>query len=405
MSAESLGTLGGVRVLDFSRVLAGPFCTMVLGDLGADVIKVEHPARGDDTRAWGPPWLGEGEDDAPSAYFLSVNRNKRSVTLDLKTPGGRDLARRLAAESHVVVENFKAGQMASFGLGYDDLRAINPALVYCSITGFGQTGPYRDRPGYDYVIQAMSGLMSITGPEDGPPYKVGVAISDVFAGLFAATSILAAVRHSERTGQGQVIDVSLLDSQIAALVNVASNFLVSGQTPPRYGNQHPNIVPYQTFSAADGEFVVAVGNDGQFARLCALIDRPDLRDDPRCATNPARVENRAWLIPLLQVIFARRPATEWVDRLLAAGIPAGPINTIPAALSDPHVAARGLVHESPTPAGDLLRMVGPPVRMAPDPAQVRTPPPRLGEHTDEVLRDVLGLDADAVAAYRAEGCI
>lgn len=404
MSLDNQGTLTGLRVLDFSRVLAGPFCTMLLADLGADVIKVEHPARGDDTRAWGPPWLGEG-DDAQSAYFLSVNRNKRSLTLDIKTPGGQDLARRLAAKSHVVVENFKAGQMASFGLGYDDLRAINPALVYCSITGFGQTGPYRDRPGYDYVIQAMSGLMSITGPEDGPPYKVGVAISDVFAGLFAATSILAAVRHSERTGQGQSIDVSLLDAQIAALVNVASNFLVSGQTPPRFGNQHPNIVPYQTFSASDGEFVVAVGNDGQFARLCAVIGRPDLRDDPRCATNPARVEHRAWLIPLLQAVFARRPAAEWVDRLLAAGIPAGPINTIPAALGDPHVAARGLVHEIDLQAGEVLRLIGPPVRMAPDAAQVRTPPPRLGEHTGEVLRDVLGLDAEAIAAYRAAGCI
>ncbi len=404
MSPELQGTLSGLRVLDFSRVLAGPFCTMLLADLGADVIKVEHLARGDDTRAWGPPWLGEG-DDAQSAYFLSVNRNKRSLTLDIKTPGGQDLARRLAAKSHVVVENFKAGQMASFGLGYDDLRAINPALVYCSITGFGQTGPYRDRPGYDYVIQAMSGLMSITGPEDGPPYKVGVAISDVFAGLFAATSILAAVRHSERTGQGQSIDVALLDAQIAALVNVASNFLVSGQTPPRFGNQHPNIVPYQTFSASDGEFVVAVGNDGQFARLCAVIGRPDLRDDPRCATNPARVEHRAWLIPLLQAVFARRPAAEWVDRLLAAGIPAGPINTIPAALGDPHVAARGLVHEIDLQAGEVLRLIGPPVRMAPDAAEVRTPPPRLGEHTDEVLRDVLGLDADAIAAYRAAGCI
>ncbi len=404
MSPELQGTLSGLRVLDFSRVLAGPFCTMLLADLGADVIKVEHLARGDDTRAWGPPWLGEG-DDAQSAYFLSVNRNKRSLTLDIKTPGGQDLARRLAAKSHVVVENFKAGQMASFGLGYDDLRAINPALVYCSITGFGQTGPYRDRPGYDYVIQAMSGLMSITGPEDGPPYKVGVAIADVFAGLFAATSILAAVRHSERTGQGQSIDVALLDAQIAALVNVASNFLVSGQTPPRFGNQHPNIVPYQTFSASDGEFVVAVGNDGQFARLCAVIGRPDLRDDPRCTTNPARVEHRAWLIPLLQAVFARRPAAEWVDRLLAAGIPAGPINTIPAALGDPHVAARGLVHEIDLQAGEVLRLIGPPVRMAPDAAEVRTPPPRLGEHTDEVLRDVLGLDAEAITAYRAAGCI
>lgn len=398
--------LKGVRVVELARILAGPWAGQMLADLGADVVKVENPEGGDDTRKWGPPFVtGADGENLSAAYYHSCNRGKRSVAIDFSTPEGAETVRKLAAGADVLIENFKLGGLKKYGLDYESLKAVNPKLVYCSITGFGQTGPYRDRPGYDYVIQAMSGLMSITGPEDGPPYKVGVAISDVFAGLFAATSILAAVRHSERTGQGQYLDVSLLDSQIAALVNVASNFLVSGQTPPRYGNQHPNIVPYQTFSAADGEFVVAVGNDGQFARLCALIDRPDLRDDPRCVTNPARVENRDWLIPLLQAIFARRPAAEWVDRLLAAGIPAGPINTIPAALSDPHVAARGLVHESPTPAGDLLRMVGPPVRMAPDPAQVRTPPPRLGEHTDEVLRDVLGLDADAVAAYRAEGCI
>ncbi len=403
MAGSEEGTLAGLRVLDFSRILAGPFCSMMLGDLGADVIKIESPAGGDGTRQWGPPWWGDEEDAAStaSAYYLSVNRNKRSVTLNLRNEAGQALARDLAARSHIVLENFKRGQMARFGLGYDDLRRVNPALVVCSITGFGQTGPYRDRPGYDYVIQAMSGLMSITGPEEGPPYKVGVAISDVIAGLFACSSILAAVRHAERTGEGQYIDVSLLDTQIAALVNVASNYLVAGETPPRFGNQHPNIVPYQTFRASDGEFVVAVGSDEQYARLCALIERPDLGDDPRFANNPARVKHRDALVPMLQTVFERRPAAAWVEALLAAGIPAGPINNIPAILNDPHVRARGLVHE----AADGLRLVGPPAKLSDRPAAVRSLPPALGQHTDDVLREVLGLDDDALAAYRAEGAI
>jgi formyl-CoA transferase len=391
--------LAGVRVLDFSRILAGPFCTMLLADLGADVIKIEQPDSGDGTRQWGPPWYETG-DEQQSAYYLSINRNKRSVTLNLKTTAGRDLARQLAARSQVLVENFTVGQMVSFGLGYDDLRAINPALVYCSVTGFGQTGPYRDRPGYDYVIQAMSGLMSITGPEEGPPYKIGVAISDVIAGLFASSSILAALRHSERTSQGQQVDISLLDTQIAALVNVASNYLVSGQTPPRYGNQHPNIVPYQTFDASDGAFVLACGSDGQYAKLCALLDRPDLRDDPRFATNPARVANRALLVPILQDLFAQRPAAEWVEILLAAGIPAGPINTIPAILDDPHVQARGLVFSD-----HLLRLIGPPAQFSATPPQVRSLPPKLGEHTADVLREMLDLDDNALARLRADGVI
>jgi crotonobetainyl-CoA:carnitine CoA-transferase CaiB-like acyl-CoA transferase len=393
------GALAGVRVLDFSRILAGPFCTMLLADLGADVIKIEQPDSGDGTRQWGPPWVETG-DERQSAYYLSVNRNKRSITLNLKTAAGCDLARQLAARSHVLVENFTVGQMASFGLGYDDLRALNPALVYCSVTGFGQTGPYRDRPGYDYVIQAMSGLMSITGPEEGPPYKIGVAISDVIAGLFASSSILAALRHSERTGQGQHIDISLLDTQIAALVNVASNYLISGQTPPRYGNQHPNIVPYQTFDAADGAFVVACGSDGQYAKLCALLDRPDLLEDARFATNPARVANRTTLIPILQDLFARRPAAEWVEKLLEAGIPSGPINSIPAILDDPHVQARGLVF-----SGNLLRLIGPPAQFSATPPQVRSLPPKLGEHTADVLREILSLDDDALARLRAGGAI
>ena len=396
--------LAGIRVLDFTRVLAGPLAAMMLGDMGADVIKVEHHKRGDDTREWGPPYVGDA-DDRQSAYFVSVNRNKRSLTLNLKSEQGRDLARQLATKSHIVIENFKRGQMAGFGLGYDDLKAINPALVYCSITGFGQTGLYQERPGYDYVVQAMSGLMSITGPADGLPHKVGVAISDVIAGLFANSAILSALRHAEQTGIGQYIDIALLDTQIAALVNIASNYLVGGNTPPRLGNLHPNIVPYQTFPAADGEFVLAVGNDGQFKRLCALIERTDLCDDDRFSSNPARVANRDVLIPILTEIFAKRPRTDWIDELLDAGIPAGPINNVAQALTDLHVQARGLVQETTLATGTSLEFVGSPLQLSETPPQVRYSPPTLGEHTDEVLREVLQLDDATIAAYRVADVI
>ncbi|MCC6803729.1 MAG: CoA transferase, partial [Anaerolineae bacterium] len=350
-AALANSALSDVRVLDFTRVLAGPFCTMMLADMGADVIKVES-RDGDETRQWGPPFDAQGR----SAYYLSVNRNKRSLTLDLKSAAGRQIAQRLAVQSQIVVENFKPGGMAAFGLGYDDLRAQNPALVYASISGFGQTGLYRERPGYDFVIQAMSGLMSITGARDGEPSKVGVAIADVIAGLFASASILAALRHAERTGEGQRLDIALLDTQIAALVNVASNALVSGETPGRYGNAHPSIVPYETFRAADGEFALAVGNDRQFAQLCQLIAQPGWASDERFSTNPARVRNRAALIPLLNAVFASRPAAEWVAGALALGIPAGSLNTVSQILDDSHVQARGLIRDL-----DGLRLVGPPV--------------------------------------------
>lgn len=397
------GALSGVRVLDFTRVLAGPFCAMLLGDLGAEVIKIENPHGGDDTRQWGPPWFGEGE-AALSAYFVSVNRSKRSLTLNLKTEQGRSIARQLAADSHILIENFKVGGMAEYGLGYGDLKTLNPALVYCSITGFGQDGPYRDHPGYDYAIQAMSGLMSITGPAEGEPHKVGVAVSDVFTGLFALTGILAALRHSERTGQGQHLDIALLDSQIAALVNVASNYLVSGQTPPRLGNAHPNIVPYQSFRASDRDFVLNVGNDRQFRALCGLVGHPEWADDPRFATNPARLKNRSALIGMLTEILAQKPAGEWVEGLLAAGIPAAPILTVADALHDPQVQARGLVQQVHTPAGDLP-LVGPPMRLSATPPVVHLPPPALGEHTDAVLRERLGLSDAALADLRAAGAI
>ncbi len=387
--------LSGVRVLDFTRVLAGPFCTMMLADMGADVIKVESPD-GDDTRQWGPPF----DDRGRSAYYLSVNRNKRSLVLNLKTDAGRQIARQLAAQSQIVVENLKPGGMAAFGLGYADLRALNPALVYGSITGFGQTGPYHQRPGYDFVIQAMSGLMSITGEPDGAPSKVGVAIADVIAGLFAVSSLLAALRHAEHTGEGQQIDIALLDTQIAALVNIASSALVSGQTPARYGNAHASIVPYQPFRAADAEFALAVGNDRQFAQLCQLIDQPEWAADPRFATNPARVEHRTELIARLNAVFATRSAADWVEAALARGIPAGTLNSVSQILDDPQILARGLIHEI-----DGLRLVGPPVGFSATPPTVRTPPPDLGQHTAEVLRDQLGLSDAEIDDLRAAGAI
>ena len=345
-----------LRVLDFTRVLAGPVCTMLLGDYGADVIKVERPGRGDDTRHWGPPWAGS---DAArmSAYFLSVNRNKRSLTLNLQEQEGRALAHRLALASDVLIENFRVGQMAAWGLDYEALAAAHPGLVYCSISGYGQAGPRAHEPGYDSVIQAQSGLMAITGEADGEPVKIGVALSDVITGLFATTAIQAALLQRERGGRGQYVDVALLDAQLAAMVNIASNALVAGAEPGRYGNAHPSIVPYQTFQAADRTFSLAVGNDRQFARLCAIIECEDLAADPRFADNPARVQHRM-LIPQLEMAFRRAPAQHWIDAALAAGIPAGPINTVGEALADPQVAARGLVQEVALTDGSRAPMVG-----------------------------------------------
>jgi len=396
--------LQGVRVLDFTRVLAGPFCTMLLADLGAEVIKIEEPARGDETRQWGPPWVGEG-DGALSAYYLCANRNKRSLTLNLKHERAQTIARQLAEKSQVVIENFKPGGMAAYGLDYEVLSALNPALVYCSITGFGQTGPYSERPGYDFVIQAMSGLMSITGPVEGEPSKVGVAVTDVLAGLFAATSILAALRHAELSGRGQQLDVSLLDASLASLVNVASNALVSGAAPARYGNAHANIVPYQSFHAADGEFALAVGNDRQFAALCRLLEHPEWAEDDRFATNPARVRHREDLIAALQAIFVTRPAMEWVDALLASGIPCGPVNDVAAILRDPHVVARGLVQQVSLANGSVAKLVGHPVQFSQTPPQVPGAPPLHGADTDAVLSALLNLSEDEIAQLRTEGVI
>lgn len=387
--------LHGVRVIDCTRVLAGPFCTMLLADLGAEVIKVESP-EGDETRAWGPPFDARGR----SAYYLAVNRGKRGIAVNLRHPEGAALARELARGAQVFVENFRVGGMAAFGLDAPSLLALNPALVYASITGFGQDGLYADRPGYDFVVQGMSGLMSITGEADGAPMKAGVAVSDVFAGLFASSAILAALRHAERTGQGQHLDISLLDAQIAALVNIASGALVSGKPPARYGNAHPTIVPYQTFSAADAPFTLAVGNDRQFAALCALLGQPEWAHDLRFATNPARVAHRAELIPLLEACFAREDAEVWIARCLDAGIPAGRINRVDEALHDPHIEARGLIRLI-----DGVAMVGHPVGYSATPPDYCLPPPDLGEHTDAVLRDLLGMDDGAIARLRAQGTV
>lgn len=391
--------LAGVRVLDLSRVLAGPYCTMMLADYGAEVIKVEAPGQGDDTRQWGPPYAG-GE----SAYYLSVNRNKRSLTVNLKHPEGIAIIHRLAARSDVVVENFQTGQAGQMGIGYEALRQINPGLVYCALTGYGQTGPLAGRPGYDFAIQAQSGLMSITGPVQGPPSKVGVALADVMTGMQAAVAILAALHHRQATGQGQYIDIALFDSQLAALVNVAQSYLVTGRPPQRYGNGHPTIVPYQSFDTADGTIAVGVGNDGQWQRFCAVLERPDLAADARFATNPQRVEHRESLIPLLAAVLSQHTSGALLATLAEADIPAAPVNDLPQALGDPQVQARGLIHHVTHPTIGDLPLIGPPARLSETPATVRTAPPLLGQHTDEVLTE-LGYTSAGIAALRASGAV
>jgi formyl-CoA transferase len=392
--------LEDIRVLDLSRVLAGPYCAMLLGDLGADVIKVERPGTGDDTRRWGPPFVA-GE----SAYFLCCNRNKRSVTVNLKSDRGRELVRALAERCDVVIENFLPGTLEPLGLGWDDLSRLNPRLVFCSITGFGQTGPLRDEPGYDIMIQARSGVMSITGETDGPPMKVGVAISDITAGLFAANAILAALLARERTGRGDRIDIALFDSTLAWLANVGSNYLVSGEVPRRHGTAHPNIVPYQAFEAADESLIVAVGNDAQFQRFCEAIGRSDLAVDPRFATNPLRVENRSELVPLLANELKRRSAVEWLSAFARVQVPSGPVNTIDRALQDPATVARDLVWTVSHPVAGPVRVVGSPQRFAKATPAPRHPPPTLGQHTESILRDLLGCSQDEIARLRSDHVI
>jgi crotonobetainyl-CoA:carnitine CoA-transferase CaiB-like acyl-CoA transferase len=405
------GALSHLRVLDLSRILAGPAAGQILADLGAEVIKIERPGRGDDTRHWGPPWLhdADGQPTGESGYYLSANRGKKSVAIDLARPEGQRLVRGLAARSDVVLENFKVGGLARYGLDYETLSGENPGVVYCSITGFGQDGPYAGRPGYDFLIQGMGGLMSVTGePDDadgGGPQKAGVALADVMSGLYAVIGVLAALAHRERTGAGQHIDLALLDVQVASLVNQAMNYLVSGQVPQRMGNAHPNIVPYQAFATADGHFILAVGNDDQFHRLCALLDVPEIAEDERFATNGARVEHRNELIPILDTIFAQQPSRHWLDTLEEAGIPCGPINTIDQVFADPQVRHRGLRTEASHPVAGTVPLVGSPLKMSATPADAAQAPPLLGQHTDTVLRDLLGLDDDALASLHTDGTL
>jgi len=404
----SQSALAGVRVLDLSRVLAGPWASQLLGDLGAEVIKIEKPGTGDDTRGWGPPFLknaaGETTD---AAYFLAANRNKKSVAVDIANPEAADLVRKIAASSHILIENFKVGGLKKYGLDYGSLSSINPRLVYCSITGFGQTGPYAPRAGYDYMIQAMGGLMSITGQPDGEPgaepMKVGVAVADLFAGMYAATSILAALRHAERTGEGQFLDVALLDCQIAMLANQASNFLVSGETPQRLGNAHPNIAPYQVFPTKNGYIVIAVGNDRQFASFARAIGAPSLADDERYKLNRARIENRALLTEAISSKMRERPTDDWLKAMEAAGVPAGPINQIDAVFNDPQAAARTMTAPVNRPDSANARMVVHPVKYSRTPALTDGAPPPLGSHTDEVLMEFAS--SDQLTALRSRGVI
>jgi formyl-CoA transferase len=380
---------------------------MMLGDLGADVIKVERPGRGDESRGWGPPFVGERHGTYPgeSAYFIAVNRNKRSVTVNLKSPGGQEIVRRLARMSDVMVENFRTGALHRMGLGYDDLHVVNPRLVYCSISGYGRTGPYAERPGYDFIIQAEGGLMGITGPEDGPPYRVGVPIIDITAGMFAASATLAALHARDRMGEGQLVDVSLLDTSVALLTNVASNYLVGRESPRRLGNAHPNIAPYEAFQASDRRFALAAANQRQWSILCGVIGRPDLEEDPRFATNEARVSNRPALLEALDEVFVERNADEWLSELRESGLPCGPINTVADVFEHPQAEARGLALASDHPTAGPVRTTGFPYELSKTPAGVHQAPPLLGEHTDEVLTDLLGYSAREVAELKERGVV
>ncbi|WP_096203204.1 CaiB/BaiF CoA transferase family protein [Bacillus sp. FJAT-45350] len=377
------GALDGIKVLDLTRVLAGPYSTMILGDLGAEVIKVEAPGGSDDTRHWGPPFKG-----TESAYYLCANRNKRAITLNLKTEEGRGILKKLIKQSDVVIENFKSGTMAKWGLGYEEIKTLNPSIILCSITGFGQYGPYQNLPGYDFIIQAMSGLMSITGDEQSGPMKVGVAISDIITGLYSNIGILAALQERNKSGEGQCIDISLYDSQISALANVASNYLISGNIPGLLGNQHPNIVPYQPFPTKDGEMVIAVGNDGQFIRFCSLLGLEHIAVDERFATNAKRLENRELLVTEIAVQMKTKESNEWLKLLNENGIPAGPIQNMKDVFNDPQVKERNMVLEMDHPTAGSIKLVGSPLKLSRTPVEIKSHPPVAGEHTDEVLEEI-----------------
>ena len=406
-----MGALSHIRVLDLSRVLAGPWAGQILADLGAEVIKVERPGNGDDTRAWGPPFLkdADGENTSEAAYYLSANRNKQSVTIDFTRPQGQKLVRELAGKSDIVIENFKVGGLAAYGLDYESLKAINPQLIYCSITGFGQTGPYAKRAGYDFMIQGLGGLMSLTGRPEGDegagPVKVGVALTDILTGLYSTTAILAALAHRDQGGSGQHIDMALLDVQVACLANQAMNYLTTGTAPQRLGNAHPNIVPYQDFPTADGDFILTVGNDSQFRKFAEVAGQPHWADDPRFLTNKLRVANRAQLIPLIRQATVFKTTAQWVSELEVAGVPCGPINNLAQVFADPQVQARGLAISLPHALGGSAPSVASPIRLSETPVEYRYAPPLLGEHTSEVLQAVLGLDPAEVCLLRQAGVL
>jgi crotonobetainyl-CoA:carnitine CoA-transferase CaiB-like acyl-CoA transferase len=415
-----MNSLDGIRILDLSRVLAGPWCTQTLADLGADVIKIERPGAGDDTRGWGPPFLKDkdGIDTPDAAYYLGTNRNKRSVTCDIATPDGQALIHQLVEVCDVFIENFKVGDMARYGLDFTTLSQINPKLVYCSVTGFGQTGPYRDRAGYDYAIQGIGGLMSVTGERDdlgGGPQKVGVAVADLFTGMYASVAILAALRHAEHTGHGQHIDMALLDTQVAMLANLGANYLVAGQydgkVPGRAGNAHANIVPYQVFETAptaDGNkdhLILAVGNDNQYAKFCKVAGRPELSNDTRFATNAQRVRHRAVLIPILEDILKSRSKADWLSALEAEKVPCGAINSLAEVFADPHIRSRDMVTQWQHPARGAMELTASPMKLSATPVRSDLPPPLLGQHTDEVLRELLQIDTKSLDALRKQRII
>ena len=406
-----MGALSHLRVLDLSRVLAGPWAGQILADLGAEVIKVERPGNGDDTRAWGPPFLKDayGESTGEAAYYLSANRNKQSVTIDFTKPQGQQLVRELAAKSDILIENFKVGGLEAYGLDYASLKVLNPDLIYCSITGFGQTGPYAKRAGYDFMVQGLGGLMSLTGRPEGDegagPVKVGVALTDILTGLYSTVAILAALAHRQHDGGGQHIDMALLDVQVACLANQAMNYLTTGVAPQRLGNAHPNIVPYQDFPTADGDFILTVGNDSQFRKFAEVAGRPEWVDDPRFATNKLRVANRSELVPLIRQATVFKTTAQWVAQLEAVGVPCGPLNDLAQVFADPQVQARGLAMQLPHALAGLVPQVASPIRLSKTPVEYRNAPPLLGEHTRQVLEQVLGLKAATVEALRRSGVV
>ncbi len=406
---DAKGPLSGLRILDLTRILAGPTCAQLFGDLGADVIKIERPGSGDDTRTWGPPFLkdADGNDTTESAYYLCVNRNKRSVTVDFSKPGGVKLLKRILAKCDVLIHNLKAGGLDKYGLAYHQLKEEFPGLVYCAISGFGQTGPYAKRAGYDALAQAMGGVMSVTGEPKGEPMKVGVGIADIMTGMYASTAILAALRHRDATGRGQMIDVSLLDTQVSWMANEALNYLISGEIPERRGNQHPNIVPYQVFETSDGHFFVAAGNDGQFQKFCTFGNAPELLEDERFKTNPLRLKHREDLIPLLAEMTMKKTSEEWIEGLSGLGVPAAPIYNMKQTLEDPHILGRGMKIEMDHPLSGTgkVPLLGNPLHMSETPPAYRRPPPTLGQHTDEVLEEMLELDHAARQDLRNEGLI